>query len=125
VAAGRRWRDLARGPLDPTRAWALLAVNLTVLPGLGSALAGRKISGIAQAALALAGAGLCAWWLVLFIGEWSRTGEYPWGGGGDLELGLFGVALFAAGWLWSLATSAVIIRSLRTEATETRRNGEK
>ena len=107
------WRELARGPIDPTRAWALLAVNLTVLPGLGSALAGRVLAGAVQAVLALAGAGLCLWWLVLFVGEWSRTGEYPWGGGSDLEIGLAGIALFAAGWLWSLATSAAVVRSSR------------
>lgn len=112
------WRELARGPIDPTRAWALLAVNLTVLPGLGSALAGRVLAGAAQAVLALAGAGLCLWWLILFVGEWSRIGEYPWGGGSDLQIGLAGVALFAAGWLWSLASSVAVLRAApRTRGT--------
>ena len=107
------WRDLARGPMDATRAWALLAVNLAVLPGLGSALAGRVVAGAAQAVLAVAGAGLCLWWLVLFGREWALTGEYPWGGGSDLAVGLWGVALFGAGWLWALATSVVVIREQR------------
>ena len=111
-----RWRELAAGPIDATRAWALLAINLTVLPGLGSALAGRVAAGVLQAVLALAGAGLCLWWLVLFGREWSLTGEYPWGGGGDLEIGLWGVGLFAAGWLWALATSVAVIRSVRPGA---------
>ena len=100
--------------MDETRAWTCLGMNLGVLPGLGTTLAGRFVEGALQAALALAGTLACLRWIFLFLAEWSRTGEYPWGGGEDLSLGLAGVGLFAAGWLWSLATSVAIIHKQRS-----------
>jgi hypothetical protein len=108
----REWRARALAPVDETRAWACLGMN-AAMPGLGSALAGRFAAGAAQALLALAGAGACLWWIVLFVDEWRRLGHYPWGGGEHLVLGLLGIGLFAAGWLWSLATSAAVIRAAR------------
>jgi hypothetical protein len=108
-----RWRDLARGPLDETRAWTCLSINLAVLPGLGSVLAGRRGPGAAQALIASVGAGLSTWWLVLLARQWAEDGSFPIDGGSDLRIGVFGVLLFAAAWLWSLATSLSVLRAVR------------
>ena len=98
--------------MDETRAWTCLGMNVAQ-PGLGTALAGRFVEGALQAALSVAGALACLRWLFLVLGEWSRSGEYPWGGGEDLEVGLAGIGLFAFGWLWSLATGVMLVRKYR------------
>jgi hypothetical protein len=122
VLAWREWRGRALAPVDETRAWTCLGMNLAVLPGLGTALAGRFVAGAAQAVLALAGAGVCLRWLVLFVREWARDGAYPWGGGENLGLGVAGVGLFAAGWLWSLASSVAILGGARRAGGDGRRD---
>jgi hypothetical protein len=109
----REWRARALAPVDEDRAWTCLTVNLAGLPGLGTAMAGRFVEGGLQAALALAGALVCLRWILLFLGEWSRRGEYPWGGGEHLALGVAGIALFAAGWLWALGSSVSFLRAAR------------
>lgn len=111
MAGWREWRDGARAPMDRDRAWTCLGMNLAVLPGLGTAMAGRLVEGALQAALALAGAIVLVCWFFLFLGEWSRLGHYPWGGGEDLEVWLAGIGLFAFGWLWALMTSLGLLRS--------------
>jgi hypothetical protein len=93
-------------------AWAGLAVNLLVLPGAGSLMSGRKV-GWAQTALALAGFALTAVWLVSALAAWVRAGEITLEAGLDLRVGLAGIAVFAAAWLWSLATSVDAIRRAR------------
>lgn len=80
-----------------------LLSNLLVLPGLGSLFAGRKV-GWVQAPLALAGFALTSFWFVTFVATWIRTRAFPFEGGPYFRLGLLGVALFAAAWLWALGT---------------------
>ena len=108
------WRELARGPLDETGAWTCLGINLAVLPGLGSVIAGRRVAGAGQALIASVGAGLSMWWLAAFFRQWAEDGFFPADGGESFRFGLIGVALFAAAWLWSLATSLSVIRSIRS-----------
>lgn len=98
--------------MDEARAWACLMTNLLVLPGLGSLLGGRR-AGWAQAALALAGFGLCAVWLVWFVAAFLREGGFPLDGGPYLPAGILGVALFAASWVWGLATGLRLVRAAR------------
>lgn len=109
------WRELARGPIDETAAWTCLGINLAVLPGLGSLIAGRRAPGAVQALIASAGAGLSLFWLVAFFRQWSEDGFFPADGGESFRFGVIGVALFAAAWLWSLATSLSILRGIRTQ----------
>jgi len=106
------------GPAPPklcnrTSARNYLLTNLLVLPGLGSWLAGQRFVGVLQVALALTGFVLTAWWCVSFFAAWLRTQSFPWDGGPQFRLGLVGVALFAAGWFWALATSLATIRPFR------------
>jgi hypothetical protein len=89
-------------------------MNLLVLPGLGSFLARRRISGAAQALLAGTGFVMSFWWLILLGRQWTEEGYFPWDGGSDFSLGLTGFALFAVAWIWSLATSLSVIYAART-----------
>ena len=88
-------------------------MNLMVLPGLGSFLARRRIAGPAQALLAGLGAGMSLWWLILLARQWAQEGYFPIDGGDDFRIGVTGVLLFAGAWLWSLATSLSVLRSVR------------
>lgn len=81
-----------------------------MLPGLGSFLAGRRIAGVIQAVVALVGAAMSLWWLILVWEQWMEEGYFPVGGGESLRLGVMGVMVFAAGWAWSLATGLGVIR---------------
>ncbi len=92
---------------DPARdrARTLLLANLLVLPGLGTWLAGRKAAGALQMALALAGFALTLVWIVAWGTAWVRLGEMPDGLGPQGSLGVLGIGLFAAAWIWSLASS--------------------
>jgi hypothetical protein len=89
-------------------------MNLLVLPGLGSLLARRRIAGSAQAMLAVTGAGMSVWWLILLARQWTEEGYFPWDGGADFRIGIFGVLVFAIAWVWSLATSLAVIHAARS-----------
>ena len=91
------------------------------MPGFGSLVAGR-VSGYAQAALAIGGMILTMvfgvrfiWW---YVANWSRFHEpgadptaalsemWPF-----LKWLLLGFGMFALGWLWALATGFQIVSS--------------
>jgi len=88
-------------------------MNLLVLPGLGSFLVGRRIAGVAQAALAGTGAGMSAFWLILLARQWAQEGYFPIDGGDDFRIGVTGVLVFAGAWVWSLATSLSVLRAVK------------
>mgnify|MGYP000265344530 CR=1 FL=1 len=90
--------------VDRTARRQYLVVNLLVLPGLGTFLAGRRRLGILQAMLALTGFGLTGVWFATFGAAWWQTREFPLDGGPHFAWGITGVALFLAAWCWSLAT---------------------
>jgi hypothetical protein len=99
-------------PVDETFAWACLMANVVGVPGVGTLMARRRI-GFFQAALAMAGGVLLTWWLFVFLAAVVRTGSLPPEGGPGFRMGLEGIALFGAGWLWSLASSVAILREAR------------
>ena len=99
--------------LDRAGAQTCLVLNLLGLPGLGSALAGKR-TGLLQMLFALAGMGLSIFWVILFIREWVQTQTFPSDGGRDLMTGVVGVLLFAVGWFWSLVTGLRIVQRART-----------
>ena len=114
-----------RRPLSRQTAWGCLTTNLA-LPGLGSLVAGR-LCGYAQAALALGGMGLTlafgVRFLLWFANNWARIHDPEadplavlrdmWVAG-CLRWAVLGIALFALGWLWALATSLALLRAART-----------
>lgn len=87
-----------------------------MLPGLGSLLARRRVAGATQAAVAVLGAAMSLWWLVLLSRQWAEDGYFPWDGGDHFGLGIGGVLVFAAAWLWSLGTSLGVVRAARIAA---------
>ena len=100
-------------PLSRAAARNAVLLNLCATPGLGSLMARRRLAGLGQIVLALAGFGLFALWFALMViqmynqlveGVESRSVAAP---------GISGAALFAAAWLWSLMTSLSILREAR------------
>jgi hypothetical protein len=95
--------------VDHAAARRCLLVNLLVLPGLGSLLAGRWV-GWVQALLALSGFALTAGWTAWFVADWIHRGAFPETGGSHLWLAYAGILLFLAGWCWALATGLRLLR---------------
>ena len=117
--------SLALGPrrrLSRQTAWGCLTTNVA-MPGFGSLVAGR-VSGYAQAALAIGGMTLTMifgmrfiWWMVA---NWSRFHEPdadPTAGLGEmwqyLKWPLVGFGMFGVGWLWAVVTGLQIVSSAR------------
>jgi hypothetical protein len=114
------------GALSNKEAWLCFSSNAAV-PGTGSLLGGRWL-GYPQLLLGLAGFGLSIWFslrlFIWFARHWSvvRTAEIDpaemlmaiWMPGRWIALGF---VLFAAAWLWSMATSIALLRTARREQT--------
>ena len=86
----------------------------------------RRVAGMAQCAIALCGAGMSLWWLVQLMRQWAEERYFPWDGGEHFAIGIGGVLVFAAAWLWSLGTSLSAVRAARLQVkshrdTEARR----
>jgi hypothetical protein len=110
------------GTLSVNRAWLCFSGN-AALPGSGSLLGGRWV-GYPQLLLALAGFGLSTWFsvclLIWFARHWGaiRTAEIDpaemlmemWMPGRWIALGF---VLFAAAWLWAMATGFSLLRAAR------------
>ena len=109
-----RLRDAWSGPIDDSRAWTCLTVNLLALPGLGSLMGRRLVAATGQLALSVAGAGISLWWIVSVAVYWLRNGELP-PPGPDLLYALAGLVFFGLGWLWSLVTSLMLVHEARKE----------
>ena|ERR1035437_2835805 len=100
-------------PLNSTTARNCFLVNQCATPGLGSLMAGRRLAGIGQLLVAVAGFALVIGWFVLnSIQTYNQVVN-------DAEpksvagLGLAGAAVFIAAWLWSLVTSLSVLREAR------------
>ena len=104
---------MARKPLTSAMARNAVLVNQLATPGLGSVLAGRYLSGSGQLLLALAGFTLFILWFVAVMKQFYGQIQ------GDVEvkpvgwIGLTGLAVFAAAWLWALVTSLSIMREVK------------
>jgi hypothetical protein len=97
-----------REPDVPT-AWACLASNLLVLPGLGSCVAGRWISGIGQIVVSVFGFIITLLWLVAFVRSWMSSHQMPADLGPQFGKALLGLAIFLFAWCWALVTSLFIL----------------
>ena len=109
-----RWAR-ARGSAD--FAWVCLLTNVVGVPGLGTLMA-QRWEGVPQLTLALAGGVLITWWLVAFLMAEMRTMMLPPPDGPALGLVLWGLTLFMAGWIWSLASSLAVFRATRRRAAD-------
>lgn len=95
------------------RAWACFGANALVLPGLGSLAGGLWISGILQILASLAGFVLTISWAVAWLGSALEQGAVPTDLGPNLGRGAAGLLLFAAAWLWALASGVWLVRQAR------------
>ena len=112
-----------RRPLSPQTAWGCLTSNVAV-PGLGSLVAGR-ISGYPQVALGLGGMALTLAFGLRFFVWFAANRSRLLDPGADpaalLEMwlavrwALLGIALFALGWLWALATSLALLAAAKRD----------
>ena len=104
-------------PLPPRKSSArdYLLINLLGVPGVGSFLAGQRVSGAIQTLLSLGGFTLTMFWAGSFIATWWHTREFPFDGGPRFGWGILGVAVFGAGWIWGLVTGL----KLKRQAHET------
>jgi len=90
-----------------------LLSNMVSLPGIGTFLAGHRVSGTAQMLLATAGFALSLYWFGTFLREWLRTRTFPYEGGPHFRWGLIGVGIFACAWLWAFISGLQIQRAAR------------
>ena len=114
-----------RRQLDRQTAWGCLTSNATV-PGLGSLIAGR-VTGYAQLVIGLIGLILSCHFGIRFI-HWYFTHRTQLEGLMDdtsayfleiwlhLRWAVLGLGVFGFAWLWSLATSLVILFEAKKNA---------
>jgi hypothetical protein len=99
--------------LTPAKARNAALINQCATPGLGTLVAGRILTGIGQLAVAVTGFGFFVAWFVATLRQFYSLIE----GNNEVKpvawLGLTGVTIFAAAWLWSLTTSLSLIREAR------------
>ena len=101
-----------RGGPARSQAWGCVLGNL-VLPGLGTYIARRRVSGVLQLMVSQSGFVLMLLWAISYVLGWVRTGKYPTDLGPHGLFGLVGTALFLLAWIWSLASSVEILASSR------------
>lgn len=101
------------GPLSRSAARNAALLNQCATPGLGSLMAGRRLAGVGQLLVAVAGFAMVIGWFVLLalqiydelIND-AQPKSVAW-------LGEAGAVTFGAAWLWSLVTSLSVLREAR------------
>jgi len=100
-------------PITPATARNAFLINQFATPGLGSLMAGRRLSGAGQLTLAIIGFVFFLFWFLAVMRQFYGQIQ------GNVEvtpvgwLGCVGVAVFGAAWLWALATSFSLLREAR------------
>jgi hypothetical protein len=89
-----------------------VAGNL-VLPGVGTYVARRRISGVLQLIVSQTGFVLMLVWAVSYASRWIRQGSLPEDLGPGFWLGALGMILFLLAWFWSVASSIAILYNSR------------
>jgi hypothetical protein len=100
-------------PLTRTKATICVALNLLVLPGLGTLITGRR-SGWPQMMLSVVGFGLNCAWAVWFFAVLLRSEQLPEDLTAHIWVALSGVVIFLVAWLWALVSSLQILREARS-----------
>ena len=100
------------------RAWIALALNLAVLPGLGTLFLRRYATGLVQIALSGYGVVALVRWLLAFGREWSRLGSFPLDRGPLFPYALLGLTLVLTSWVWCARSGWRIARAARSAPPE-------
>ena len=98
------------------RAWIALAINLAILPGLGTLFLRRYLAGLLQLALSTYGFAATLSWLLAFVREWNRLGSFPLDRGPLFPYALLGAATFVASWVWCARSGWAAARAARSAA---------
>ncbi|MFH1066893.1 MAG: hypothetical protein V1746_03235 [bacterium] len=103
-------------PPSRSTAYGYLVTNLLVMPGIGSVMAERKVSGIGQIILASVGLLITFWGFGLFLMAFKVLKEKGYQTEFDtrfLRIVGLGFAVFLLAWLWSLFTSWQVIKEAK------------
>ena len=104
--------------------WSITGINLLAWPGLGTLLAGRKISGFIQAAMSLVGAVLTICLLFVLFKFASIGIESSESIDSQLFIeenrsliiyGIVGAGMLAFAWFWAAISTYSIAKQLRIE----------
>jgi hypothetical protein len=79
-------------------------------------MGGRRVAGLLQAVLSLAGFVLTTLWLWSWVGVFLRDGTLPEGLGPKAGCGLLGIALFFVSWIWALASGLSLLSEARARS---------
>jgi hypothetical protein len=101
---------------EENRAWIALAVNLAVLPGLGTLFLRRYAAGLVQLAMSAYGAVALLLWLSAFVREWNRLGSFPMDRGPLFPYALAGAVAFVGSWVWCARSGWTAARAARSAA---------
>jgi hypothetical protein len=96
---------------DQARQYAFL--NQLATPGLGTFLSGRRWQGVLQMLLATIGFVLALLWFIFTMRDFYRLMSTDVEPGDHGRLGLLGLGIFAAAWIWSSVTSLAMLRQAR------------
>jgi hypothetical protein len=99
---------------DEKSTWIALAVNLAVLPGLGTLFLRRYATGFLQLAMSAYGFVATLLWLIAFGRSWSRLGAFPLDRGPLFPYALLGALTFVTSWVWCARTGWALARDARS-----------
>ncbi len=105
------------GPLTPGKAYTCAMINQLAMPGAGSMIGGRFLTGILQLAASGTGFILAVVWFIKLMGYYYALSNFEdttattpvshhW-------IGLTGAGLFVFSWCWALITSFLILKQAR------------
>ncbi|MEE2614046.1 MAG: hypothetical protein VYC62_00520 [Verrucomicrobiota bacterium] len=104
--------------------WSITGINLLAWPGLGTLLAGRKISGFIQAAMSLVGAVLtiCLLFVLFKFASIGIESSEPIDSQLFIEenrsliiYGIVGVGMLTFAWFWAAISTYSIAKQLHSE----------
>jgi 4a-hydroxytetrahydrobiopterin dehydratase len=104
--------SLARKKISRAQARNAMLLNQLGTPGLGTLLAGRRLEGVLQLLLFLAGFVLFCLWAVRDLSQYYEMmfRDAPNTAPGNLGLACGGAGICALAWVWSLQTSFSLLR---------------
>lgn len=109
---------------NPVNIWSITGINLLAWPGLGTLLAGRKLSGFIQTAMSLVGAILtiCLLFVLFNFASIGIESSKPIDSKLFIEqnkpliiYGIVGVGMLAFTWVWAAISTYSIAKQLRSE----------
>jgi hypothetical protein len=96
------------------RAWIALALDLALLPGLGTLFRRRYAVGLLQLTMSAYGFVSLLLWLLAFVREWNRRGSFPLDRGPLFPYALLGALAFVASWVWCARSGWAAARAARS-----------